>query len=58
MFLGILVVFAATCQMTIAARLRMATNSFYGYLGFLARCRGPLTKRLLNSFVTSISGGG
>ena len=41
--------------MTIAARFRMATNSFYGYLGFLARTRGSLTKRLhlLNSFVTS-----
>ena len=55
LFLGILVGFAVTCQMTIAARLRMATNSFYGYLGFLSRARGPLKKRLhlLNSFVTS-----
>ena len=54
-FLGVLVGFAVTCQMTVAARLRMATNSFYGYLGFLARTRGPPTKRLhlLNSFVTS-----
>ena len=54
-FLGILVGFAVTCQMTIATRLRMATNSFYGYLGFLARSRGSLQKRLqlLNSFVTS-----
>ena len=40
-FLGVLVGFAVTCQMTVAARLRMATNSFYGYLGFLARTRGP-----------------
>ena len=55
LFLGILVGFAVTCQMTIAARLRMAANSFYGYLGFLSRARGPLKKRLhlLNSFVTS-----
>ncbi|CAE7493906.1 unnamed protein product [Symbiodinium sp. CCMP2592] len=54
-FLGILVGFAVTCQMTLAARLRMATNSFFGYLGFLARAKGPLTKRLhlLDSFVTS-----
>ena len=54
-FLGILIGFAVTCQMTLAARLRMASNSFFGYMGFLSRCRGGLTKRLhlLNSFVTS-----
>ncbi|CAE6941294.1 BXL5 [Symbiodinium sp. CCMP2592] len=54
-FLGILVGFAVTCQMTLAARLRMATNSFFGYLGFLARAKGSLTKRLhlLDSFMTS-----
>ena len=44
-----------TCQMTLAARLRMATNSFFGYMSFLSRTRGPLAKRLqlLGSFVTN-----
>ncbi|CAE7836810.1 nmt [Symbiodinium sp. CCMP2592] len=54
-FLGILVGFSITCQMTLSARLRMATNSFFGYLSFLSRSRGSLVKRLhlLDSFVTS-----
>ena len=44
-----------TCQMTLAARLRMATNSFFGYMSFLSRTCGPLAKRLqlLGSFVTN-----
>ena len=39
LFLGILVGFIVTCQMTLAARLRMATNSFFGYMSFLSRTR-------------------